>query len=319
MNQSIQRIFFESVAVIIAAYACRKPGDNPIEIKSEKINEILQDIEKKHISIKDKNNSKEIHRIAQYFLRGHKEYQSKKYLSAANCMSLGLKRVIDFLSRGPINLKEKIKPYTDAQKFFEKISQEIDFGEPYGTRVSKSNSENMLKFISKSELPEVLVLTEQLHVFPSRKIQPTHAKMHVPRLRARTVFDLTPDELRELRSLDYTVTAMSPAPSGRGGDCYDIEIRERYRDRLRQAKANRSAWLKAQRISATVARQAAATLYDPYRHAAFIGLVAPPMPDGYEQAVLTFEQKEAKDKAQRIANVKKLNARPDNGDGDIYV
>ena len=108
------------------------------------------------------------------------------------------------------------------------------------------------------------------------------ALTRTPRRPARTVFDLTPDELRHLESLDSTVKAMSPAPSARmrGGDSYDRDIRERYRYLLRQAKANRSGWLKAQRISAAVASQAAATGYDPYRNAAWIDLVAPPMPEG---------------------------------------
>lgn len=92
---------------------------------------------------------------------------------------------------------------------------------------------------------------------------------------ARTVFDLSPDELQELKSLDSTVASLSPAPSGRGGDSYDRDIRERYRYLLRTAKANRSAWLKSRRISTAVAMQAAQTLYDPHANAAFAGLVAP--------------------------------------------
>lgn len=92
---------------------------------------------------------------------------------------------------------------------------------------------------------------------------------------ARTVFDLSPDELRELNRLDSTVSALSPAPKGNGGDCYDREIRERYRYLLRTAKANRSAWLKARRISAVVALQAAQTFYDPHANAEYAGLSAP--------------------------------------------
>jgi len=101
------------------------------------------------------------------------------------------------------------------------------------------------------------------------------AKTRTPRRAARTVFDLTPDELRELQSLDSTVASLSPAPSGRGGDSYDRDIRERYRYLLRTAKANRSAWLKSRRITAAVALQAAQTLYDPHTNAGFASLVAP--------------------------------------------
>jgi hypothetical protein len=104
------------------------------------------------------------------------------------------------------------------------------------------------------------------------------AKTRTPRRVARTVFDLSPDELRELKSLDSTVASLSPAPSGRGGDSYDRDIRERYRYLLRTAKANRSGWLKSRRITAAVALQAAQTLYDPHTNAGFAGLVAPTNP-----------------------------------------
>lgn len=103
-------------------------------------------------------------------------------------------------------------------------------------------------------------------------------KTRLPRRAARTVFDLTLDELRELKSLNSTVRALSPAPSGTGGDSYDREIRERYRYLLRTAKANRSNWLKSHRITAVVALQAAQTLYDPHANAAYAGLVAPNKP-----------------------------------------
>ena len=145
------------------------------------------------------------------------------------------------------------------------------------------------------------------------------AKTRTPRRAARTVFDLTPDELRELQSLDSTVASLSPAPSGRDGDSYDRDIRERYRYLLRTAKANRSAWLKSRRITAAVALQAARTLYDPYRHAGFIDLVAPSMPVGYEQSVLTLEQKNEKFKAERKAYLAKLNSGPDDGKRMIFV
>jgi hypothetical protein len=104
------------------------------------------------------------------------------------------------------------------------------------------------------------------------------AKTRTPRRAARTVFDLTPDELRELQSLNSTVNALSPAPTGSGGDCYDREIRERYRYLLRTAKANRSACVKSRRITAAVALHAAQTLYDPHTNAGFAGLVAPTNP-----------------------------------------
>ncbi len=136
---------------------------------------------------------------------------------------------------------------------------------------------------------------------------------------ARTVFDLTPDELRVLCSLDSTVTAMSPAPSGYASDSCNREIPEGHYAGLQQAKAKRSDWLRARRISATVARQAAETHYDPYRHAGFIDLVAPPMPEGYEQEVLTLEQKNDRYAAQRTALLNKLNAGPDDGKKDIFV
>ena len=106
----------------------------------------------------------------------------------------------------------------------------------------------------------------------------------------RTVFDLTPQELHTLQQLNLTVSAtVPPKRPSRSTGCFseyalDYGIFERYRDLHERAKRERSEWLKAQRITHKVAAQAALARYKPYARAQALGLVAPPMPEGYVQA-----------------------------------
>ncbi len=113
--------------------------------------------------------------------------------------------------------------------------------------------------------------------------------------RRRTVFDLSPPELFELRKLNRYVNASIPPkrPRDSGGyDSYrdfsfDYGIYERYRDLHDRAKAERSDWLRSHRITRDVMAQAVQARYNPYKYAAAFGWVAPPMPENYAQ---TFQQ-----------------------------
>ena len=75
---------------------------------------------------------------------------------------------------------------------------------------------------------------------------------------------------------------------------FDFGIGERYRDLHARARSERSAWLKVQGISHKVAAQAALTDYNPYAQAARIGRVAPPMPEGYAEALADWRQQPQK-------------------------
>ena len=114
--------------------------------------------------------------------------------------------------------------------------------------------------------------------------------------RRRTVFDLTPQELHELREINLAVMATVPPARPRRGPAYDsyseyafdYGIYERYQERHALAKQKRAEWIRAHRINRQVVLQAIRTDYKPYAHADRVGLVAPPMPEGYEQAMLAL-------------------------------
>lgn len=83
---------------------------------------------------------------------------------------------------------------------------------------------------------------------------------------------------------------------------FDLGIYERYRDLHARARSERSAWLKAQGISHKVAAQAVLTDYNPYAQAARIGRVAPPMPDGYAEALAAWQKPPQKPAPKPQAN-----------------
>ncbi len=133
-----------------------------------------------------------------------------------------------------------------------------------------------------------------------------------PKQRRRTVFDLSPQELFELRKLNVQVSATvppkRPSYSSSGSEfSFDYGIYERYRDLHARAKDERSAWLRAKRITLKVAAQAALTDYKPYANAARIDCVAPPMPQGYAEAFAALkEQAEASWRKQQPKPVEGL-------------
>lgn len=120
--------------------------------------------------------------------------------------------------------------------------------------------------------------------------------MPTPTRRRRTVFDLTPQELFELRKLNLNVNATTPPkrprPTGTYDSCqdfsFDYGIYERYRDLHERAKAERSEWLKSHRITLSVMAQVKQTRYNPYKNAAALGFETPPLPEGYEEAFLVL-------------------------------
>ena len=114
--------------------------------------------------------------------------------------------------------------------------------------------------------------------------------------RTRTVFDLSPQDLHALYQHNLNVSASVPPRRPRRSSAFtqadhafDLGIYERYRDLHARARSERSAWLKAQGISHKVAAQAVLTDYNPYAQAARIGRVAPPMPEGYAEAVAAWK------------------------------
>lgn len=116
-----------------------------------------------------------------------------------------------------------------------------------------------------------------------------------PKRSRRSVFDLSPQELFELRKLNLQVSASvppkRPSYSTSGSEfSFDYGIYERYRDLHTRAKAERSEWLRARRITLQVVSHAAMTDYKPYTNAARIGCVAPPMPQGYAEALAALQQ-----------------------------
>ncbi len=89
------------------------------------------------------------------------------------------------------------------------------------------------------------------------------------------------------RSVSATVPPKRPRLSADAG-CYseyklNYGIFERFRDLHARAKAERSDWLRTQRITHKVASQAALCGYQPYKRADRLGLEAPPMPEGYAE------------------------------------
>lgn len=116
-----------------------------------------------------------------------------------------------------------------------------------------------------------------------------------PKQRSRTVFDLSPQELFELRKLNVqlsaTVPPKMPRYSSSGSEfSFDYGIYERYRELHARAKAGRSAWLREKRITLKVAAQAVQTGYHPYANAARIDCVAPLMPQGYAEAFAALKE-----------------------------
>ena len=102
--------------------------------------------------------------------------------------------------------------------------------------------------------------------------------------RLRTVFDLTPQELHELRQINLAVMATVPPARPRRGSgfnnysdyAFDYGIYERYKNNHALAKQNRSDWIRSHRVNRQVVLQAIRTDYNPYAHADRLGLVAPP-------------------------------------------
>ena len=132
-----------------------------------------------------------------------------------------------------------------------------------------------------------------------------------PKQRRRTVFDLSPQELFELRKLNVQVSATvppkRPSYSSSGSEfSFDYGIYERYRDLHARAQDERSAWLREKRITLKVAAQAVLTGYKPYANAARIDCVAPPMPQGYAEAFAALKE-------QAEASRRKPQAKPVEG------
>ncbi len=148
--------------------------------------------------------------------------------------------------------------------------------------------------------PEVAELARTLNYNPHNKPLPLFSALFLDDEdndpKERTVFDLSGSELYELKmlenSLDYALReARSNGLPGEGyeGDMDDYSIRSRWHDvaqaQLLAACNNLKAWLEKAQVTQELAQQARETYYDPYTHADFIGLVAPPMPEGYESIV----------------------------------
>ena len=128
----------------------------------------------------------------------------------------------------------------------------------------------------------------------------------------RTVFDLSPQELFDLRRMNLQVSASVPprrprrsASSDAAEYMHDYGVYEHYCNLHARARHERAEWLKAQGISLKVAAHAVLTDYKPYEQARRIGRVAPPLPAGYAQAyAVAFKPAPAKPAAKSL--VKKL-------------
>lgn len=139
--------------------------------------------------------------------------------------------------------------------------------------------------------------------------------------RRRTVFDLSPQELLTLHSLNCSVRATVPPKRPRlsadAGSYSEFEldygIYERFRDLHARAKAKRSDWLRTQRITHKVAAQAALCGYLPYKRADRLGLEAPPMPEGYAKTLQALMQ------ARQAARPPKSPARPPAQPGGVQM
>ena len=81
--------------------------------------------------------------------------------------------------------------------------------------------------------------------------------------RLRTVFDLTPQELHELRQINLAVMATVPPARPRRGSgfnnysdyAFDYGIYERYKNNHALAKQNRSDWIRSHRVNRQVVLQ----------------------------------------------------------------
>ena len=108
----------------------------------------------------------------------------------------------------------------------------------------------------------------------------------------RTVFDLTPQDLFELKRLQNAIHASVPPRKPKRSDGYvsyveyeyDLGMYERYREIHDSAKYQMTDLLRDLRITSAVAAQAALCRYNPYANAQALGLEAPPIPLGYQQA-----------------------------------
>lgn len=120
--------------------------------------------------------------------------------------------------------------------------------------------------------------------------------------RRRTVFDLTPQELQELHRVNMQVRATVPPRRPRVASSYgnfhdrhfDEGIHERYKEMHARAKALLTDWLRTHRITRKVMLQAIKTNYNPYAKAGKLGLVAPPLPEGYAEAQQAWREPKAK-------------------------
>lgn len=127
----------------------------------------------------------------------------------------------------------------------------------------------------------------------------------------RTVFDLSPQELFDLRRMNLQVIATVPprrprrsASSDAAEFMHDDGLYEHYCNLHARARHERAEWLKAQGISLKVAAHAVLTDYKPYEQAQRIGRVAPPLPAGYAQAYAdAFKPVPAKPSAQSLAKM----------------
>lgn len=126
--------------------------------------------------------------------------------------------------------------------------------------------------------------------------------------RQPTVFDLTPKDLQELHKLNLNVSASVPPRKPLRSDGYtshneyefDYGNYERYREMHERAKAQRAEWLRAHHLTTKIAAQAVKTDYNPYAHADRLGLVAPPMPEGYAEALKAWREPKPKPALQQI-------------------
>jgi hypothetical protein len=123
------------------------------------------------------------------------------------------------------------------------------------------------------------------------------------------------------RSVSATVPPKRPRPSADAGSYSEYEldysIYERFRDLHARAKAERSDWLRTQRITHKVAAQAALCGYQPYKRADRLGLEAPPMPEGYAETFQALLQELLQ--ARQAARPPKPPARPPTLPGGVQM